>query len=56
MRARNAAVAHGLGISTKTVETHQQRIKAKLGLRSGGDLKRCATDWLLTSDRRGCQG
>jgi DNA-binding CsgD family transcriptional regulator len=41
------ASAHGLGISVKTIETHRQRIKEKLGLRSGDALKRKASTWLV---------
>jgi DNA-binding NarL/FixJ family response regulator len=35
-------VAHRMGISVKTVETHRHRIKDKLGLKSGTALSQCA--------------
>jgi DNA-binding NarL/FixJ family response regulator len=36
-------MAETLGVSVKTVESHQQRIKIKLGLPSGAELRRRAT-------------
>ncbi len=36
-------MAETLGVSVKTVESHQQRIKIKLGLSSGAELRRRAT-------------
>lgn len=36
-------MAETLGVSVKTVESHQQRIKIKLGLHSGAELRRRAT-------------
>jgi DNA-binding NarL/FixJ family response regulator len=40
-----SAIALELRISVKTVETHQQRIKEKLRLKTGAELKRHATRW-----------
>jgi len=34
----NAEIAHNLGISTKTVNTHKERIKEKLALRNAAEL------------------
>lgn len=36
------AISRELGVSVKTVETHQQRMKAKLGLATGAELQRDA--------------
>ena len=36
------SIAEDLGVSVKTVETHQQRMKEKLGVKSGDELKRVA--------------
>jgi DNA-binding NarL/FixJ family response regulator len=40
------AVAAELGVSVKTVESHLQRIKEKLGVRSGAELQRRALQYL----------
>jgi DNA-binding NarL/FixJ family response regulator len=40
------AIARELGVSVKTIETHQGRMKAKFGLSSCGELQRWATDWM----------
>ena len=45
-------VANELHLSVKTIETHQMRIKQKLGLRSGADLNRRAENWLMTQLRK----
>lgn len=42
-----AEVAKALHRSVHTVETHRQRIKAKLGLRSSAELARAAAHWTL---------
>lgn len=47
------AMAEKLGISVKTVETHCQRIKLKLGVRTGDALKRRAAEWLSSDRTRG---
>ncbi len=38
-------IGRQLGLSVKTVETHQARIKEKLGLTSGHELTRAAVSW-----------
>src|ERR1044071_2824884 len=40
---RNRQIAHSLNLSVKTVETHRENIKRKLGLKSGRDLVEMAT-------------
>lgn len=40
-----AAVADGLGISVKTVETHRSNIKSKLNLKDGFELLKFAATW-----------
>lgn len=45
-------VAANLGISMKTIATHQQRMKLKLGLRTGAELQRQAI--LSHADDSGC--
>ena len=40
-------IAHRLHLGIKTVETHRQRIKGKLELRTGAELVRHATQWVL---------
>ena len=44
-------VAAEMQLSVKTVETHRQRIKQKLGLTNGTELTRRATEWLLEAAR-----
>jgi DNA-binding NarL/FixJ family response regulator len=39
--------AHSLNLSVKTVESHRQRIKAKLNLRSGTQFVRFAINWFV---------
>jgi DNA-binding NarL/FixJ family response regulator len=46
------AVARELGVSVKTIETHQGRIKQKLKLRSCEDLRRRAEQWIMALDSR----
>ena len=46
------AVAQELGVSVKTIETHQVRIKEKLQLRSCQELRRRAMEWTATIDPR----
>jgi DNA-binding NarL/FixJ family response regulator len=40
-------IAGGLGVAVTTVETHLSRIKTKLGLRNGEELKRAAARWAM---------
>jgi DNA-binding NarL/FixJ family response regulator len=40
-------IAKQLYLSVKTVETHREKIKAKLGLASGSELTRAAIQWVL---------
>lgn len=42
-------IASNLGIAVKTVETHRERIKIKLGLQNGSDLKRKAVEWVIST-------
>ena len=44
-------VATELQLSVKTIETHRQRIKQKLGLTNGTELTRRATEWMLSAAR-----
>jgi DNA-binding NarL/FixJ family response regulator len=44
-------VASELHLSVKTIETHRQRIKQKLGLMNGTELTRRAAEWLLDATR-----
>lgn len=39
-------IAAELKLSVKTVESHRENIKHKLGLGNGTELGRCATDWV----------
>jgi DNA-binding NarL/FixJ family response regulator len=39
-------IARQLHLSIKTVETHREKIKAKLGLKSGAELNRAAFQWV----------
>ena len=43
---RNRQIAHSLNLSVKTVETHRENIKRKLGLKSGRDLVEMATKYV----------
>ncbi|HEY3602506.1 MAG TPA: response regulator transcription factor [Chthoniobacterales bacterium] len=47
----SSRVAQELHLSVKTIETHRQRIKQKLGLTNGAELTRRATEWLVTAAR-----
>jgi len=40
-------IAHSLNLSVKTIESHRQRIKAKLNLRSGTQLVHFAIKWAV---------
>jgi DNA-binding NarL/FixJ family response regulator len=40
-------IAETLSVSIKTVETHRERIKQKLGLKSGAALTRFAVEWTM---------
>lgn len=40
-----AQIAHKLALSSKTVDTHREHLKEKLGLRSGAALIRYAIEW-----------
>jgi DNA-binding NarL/FixJ family response regulator len=40
-------IAKQLHLSVKTVETHREKIKAKLGLHSAAELNRAAVQWVL---------
>jgi DNA-binding NarL/FixJ family response regulator len=46
-------VASELNLSVKTIETHRQRIKQKLGLTNSSELTRRAAEWLLDARRAG---
>ena len=39
-------IAHTLNLSVKTIETHRENIKRKLGLRRGAELTERATAWI----------
>jgi DNA-binding NarL/FixJ family response regulator len=41
------AIAGQLQLSVKTIETHRENIKAKLGLKNGTELGRLAVQWML---------
>ena len=45
-------VATELQLSVKTIETHRQRIKQKLGLTNGTELTRRAAEWMLNAARK----
>lgn len=40
-------IATALELSVKTIETHRERIKMKLGLRNAAELSRSAVVWVL---------
>ena len=40
-------IARQLHLSIKTVETHREKIKAKLDLKSASELNRAAVQWIL---------
>jgi DNA-binding NarL/FixJ family response regulator len=40
-------IARQLHLSVKTVESHREKIKAKLGLKSASELNRAAVQWIL---------
>jgi DNA-binding NarL/FixJ family response regulator len=42
-------LANELNVSVKTIETHQMRIKEKLGLHSASELRQKAREWLAKS-------
>jgi len=44
------AIAHDLGISPKTVETHREHIKKKLDIASAAELARYAVAWVENPD------
>ena len=46
-------VATELQVSVKTIETHRQRIKQKLGLANGSELTRHAAEWMMEAARNG---
>lgn len=46
-------VATELQLSVKTIETHRQRIKQKLGLANGSELTRRAAEWMMEAARNG---
>jgi DNA-binding NarL/FixJ family response regulator len=45
--ATTGEVAEKLHLSTKTIETHRENIKAKLALKSGAELVRAAVTWVI---------
>lgn len=47
-----ARVATELQLSVKTIETHRQRIKQKLGLTNGTELTRRAAEWMMDGARK----
>jgi len=47
-----ARVATELQLSVKTIETHRQRIKQKLGLTNGTELTQRAAEWLMNAARK----
>ena len=51
LKRNPAAVAQKLGLSVKTVDAHRERIKEKLGLKSGNELLRYAVSYNM--DRLG---
>ena len=51
-----ARVATELQLSVKTIKTHRQRIKQKLGLTNGTELTQRAAEWMMNAARRRGQG
>ncbi len=49
-------IAQQLNLGVKTVETHREKIKRKLGLTSAGQLMRRAVQWELEQDRAQISG
>jgi DNA-binding CsgD family transcriptional regulator len=47
----NREIAQALGMSVKTVETHKENIKIKLGATSAAELAERARVWLVGHDR-----
>ena len=45
-----SAIAESLKLSVKTVETHRENIKRKLGLASSGELMQRAWLWILSGE------
>src|SRR5947209_1811519 len=48
-QGRVSELASGLNVSVKTIETHQRRMKEKLGLHSAAELRQKAREWLARS-------
>jgi DNA-binding NarL/FixJ family response regulator len=40
-------IAQRLNVSVRTIETHREHIKEKLGLRNGAELTRYALEWAM---------
>jgi DNA-binding NarL/FixJ family response regulator len=47
-----SGIAKELHLSVKTIETHRERIKHKLGIQHGSELSRRATEWLMGQVRK----
>jgi len=45
-------IAEELHLSVKTIETHKERIKHKLGIKHAPDLSRRATEWMIEQTRK----
>jgi DNA-binding NarL/FixJ family response regulator len=43
----SGAIARQLHLSPHTIDTHREKIKTKLNLKSGAELTQCAVQWLL---------
>jgi DNA-binding NarL/FixJ family response regulator len=48
-RVATRQIAVELKLSIKTIETHRENIKHKLGLGNGSELVECATDWVKSN-------
>lgn len=46
-----AVIARALGVAVKTVETHQQRIRGKLELKTAAQLTRVAKRWMAANEK-----